>query len=141
MSDFSLHERLAADTHVIDDLALCRVLLMNDRRFAWLILVPRRTGIVEVGDLDARDQARLWQEATQLGSAFKAALGGDKLNLATLGNQVPQLHMHVIVRYRDDDAWPGPVWGVGTPEPYAPNELDARRRLIMRLIEALETGR
>ena len=88
----ALHERLAADTHVIVDLALCRVLLMNDARFPWLILVPRRAGIVEVSDLDAGDQARLWQEATQLGSAFKAALGGDKLNLATLGNQVSQLH-------------------------------------------------
>ncbi|GAA5171861.1 HIT domain-containing protein [Modicisalibacter zincidurans] len=139
MNDFSLHERLAADTHVIVDLALCRVLLMNDARFPWLILVPRRAGIVEVGDLDADDQARLWQEATRLGSALKAALDGDKLNLAILGNQVPQLHFHVIVRYRGDAAWPGPVWGVGTPEPYATSELDARCRLIMPLINALET--
>ena len=140
MNDFSLSERLAADTHVIADLALCRVLLMNDARFPWLILVPRRAGIVEVSDLDADDQARLWREATQLGSAFKAALGGAKLNLATLGNQVPQLHLHVIVRYRDDAAWPGPVWGVGTPEPYAPNELDTRCRLIRQLTDTLETS-
>ena len=137
MNDFSLHERLAADTHVIADLTLCRVLLMNDQRFPWLILVPRRAGIVEVSDLDADDQARLWREATQLGSAFKAALGGDKLNLATLGNQVPQLHLHVIVRYRDDAAWPGPVWGMGTPQPYAASELDARCRLIRQLTDAL----
>ncbi|WP_136066309.1 HIT domain-containing protein [Modicisalibacter radicis] len=139
MSDFSLHERLIADTHVIADLALCRALLMNDARFAWLILVPRRAGVVEVGDLDDPDQARLWQEATQLGGALKAALDGDKLNLATLGNQVPQLHMHVIVRYRDDAAWPGPVWGVGTPEPYQARAVEEWRARIERLAAPLMT--
>ncbi len=137
MNDFSLHQRLAADTHAVADLALCRVLLMNDARFPWLILVPRRAGIVEVSDLDSHDQARLWLEATQLGSALKAVLDGDKLNLATLGNQVPQLHFHVIVRYRDDAAWPGPVWGVGTPEPYQARAVDEWRARLESLAAPL----
>ena len=140
MNDFSLHERLAADTHVIVDLALCRVLLMNDARFPWLILVPRRAGIVEVGDLDADDPARLWQAAPQLGSAFKAAVGGDKLNLATLGNQVPQLHFHVIVRYRNDAAWPGPVWGKQAPVAYSDEELEQVRSRLAPVLAELEAG-
>lgn len=114
---FALDPRLAADTVVIGDLPLCRVLRMNDARFAWLILVPRRAEIVEAYGLPAAEQASLWQEATQVGQALMAHAGGDKLNIAALGNQVPQLHLHVIARKRDDAAWPGPVWGVGMAEP------------------------
>lgn len=117
-TDFTLHERLAADTHVVGDLALCRVLLMNDARFPWLILVPRRDALREVYELASEDQALLWSEATQLGELLMHGFSGNKLNIATLGNQVPQLHVHVIVRHQDDAAWPGPVWGVGKAEPY-----------------------
>lgn len=116
---FALHERLAADTVLVGDLPLCRVLRMNDARFAWLILVPRRADIVEAYELPDADQATLWREATLAGKALMTHVGGDKLNIAALGNQVPQLHIHVIARHKGDAAWPGPVWGVGTTEPLA----------------------
>ena len=121
--NFELHPRLAADTITVDDLPLCRVLLMNDARFPWLILVPRRKAMREVYQLDPAEQAQLWQEATHTGQALMALVGGDKLNLATLGNQVPQLHVHVIARRESDAAWPGPVWGQGTPQAYAQQQL------------------
>lgn len=127
MSDFALHDRLAADTVEVGDLPLCRVLLMNDARFQWLILVPRRADIIEAYDLPAQDQATLWAEATTAGRALMQATGGDKLNIAALGNQVPQLHLHVIARKRGDAAWPGPVWGVGTAEPLS--EADTQTRI------------
>ena len=140
MTDFTLDDHLATDTHFLLDLPLCQVRLMNDARFAWLILVPRRDGVVEVSDLSETEQARLWHEATRLGEALKAELGGAKLNLATLGNQVPQLHFHVIVRRRDDAAWPGPVWGVGTPEPWPARTVEAWRTRIDRLAAPLMAG-
>lgn len=127
MSAFALHQRLAADTRVVGDLPLCRVLLMNDARFQWWILVPRRADLVEAYDLPPEDQATLWAEATTAGQALMQATGGDKLNLAALGNQVPQLHLHVIARQQGDAAWPGPVWGVGTAEPLS--EADAQTRI------------
>ena len=136
MSDFSLHPRLAADTHHLVDLPLCQVRLMDDSRFPWLILVPRQPDIREVYELDEHDQSRLWREATLLGKAMQAALGGDKLNLATRGNQVPQLHLHVILRRRDDAAWPAPVWGVGQAQPYAPEWLDELRGQLLAVVEA-----
>lgn len=103
---------------------------MNDRRYPWLILVPRRADISEIYQLAGDDQARLWQEATTLGQALMTTFGGDKLNLATLGNQVPQLHLHVIARRREDAAWPAPVWGLGHAEPYAKAALaDVREQL------------
>ena len=137
MHDLTLDPRLEADTYPITELPLSRVLLMNDARFAWLILVPRRAGVSEVSDLDAADQAQLWREATQLGAAFKAALGGDKLNIATLGNVVSQLHVHVIVRRHDDAAWPAPVWGHGEAEPYDLDGLAERRDVALALVEGM----
>ncbi|WP_458524538.1 HIT domain-containing protein [Onishia taeanensis] len=136
MSDFSLHPRLAADSLHIADLPLCQVRLMNDARYAWLVLVPRRDEIREVYDLSADDQARLWQEATALGKALMAAKAGDKLNLATLGNMVPQLHLHVIVRHQGDEAWPGPVWGQGQAVPYEAKQEAAMRDCLRNCLEA-----
>lgn len=138
MHDLTLDERLDADTFPVTELPLCRVLLMNDARFAWLILVPRRAHVSEVADLSDDDQAQLWREATRLGSAMKEALGGDKLNIAALGNVVAQLHVHVVVRRRDDDAWPAPVWGNGVARPY---DLDGQariRELVMAQVDVLE---
>ncbi len=140
MTDFTLHPRLAADTHWLAELELCQVRLMNDARFPWLVLIPRRAGVVEVDDLDDDDQVRLWREATALGHALKHALGGDKLNLATLGNQVPQLHFHVILRRRDDAAWPAPVWGFGEARPYTAAGLEEMRRQVGVLVNALPDG-
>lgn len=128
--DFELDERLAADTSPIADLPLSRALLMNDARYPWVILVPRHAAISEVFELSANDQQQLWREATQLGDAMKTALGGDKVNIAALGNVVSQLHVHVVLRRHGDAAWPAPVWGNGSPQPY---DQDGQARLIDQL--------
>jgi diadenosine tetraphosphate (Ap4A) HIT family hydrolase len=126
MSDqFELDPRLAADTLVVGETPLCRVLLMNDARYPWLILVPRRGDVTEPFGLSESDQARLWQESMRLGEAMKVHFAADKLNIAALGNQVAQLHVHHIARFRTDYAWPGPVWGVGSAVPYSDAALDA----------------
>lgn len=111
MSGFDLDARLAGDTVLIGDLALCRVLLMNDSRYPWVILVPRRTDVSEIDQLAEPDAQRLWQETRQTGRRLMRHFAGDKLNIAALGNVVAQLHVHLIVRFRTDAAWPGPVWG------------------------------
>ncbi|SFW16774.1 HIT domain-containing protein [Luteibacter sp. UNCMF366Tsu5.1] len=123
---FALDARLAADTLPVGDLPLCRVLLMRDRRYAWLVLVPRRDGLVEVADLPEVDRAALWREVDTAASALRAVAPCDKLNLGALGNIVRQLHVHVVARVEGDAAWPGPVWGHGAAEPYAEGEAERR---------------
>ena len=131
---FALDSRLQQDTLPVGDFPLCRLLLSNDARYPWFILVPRRAGVSEVFDLSAEDQAQLWRETTMLAAVLKDAFSADKLNVATLGNVVSQLHMHVIVRKRDDGAWPAPVWGKFAALPYEPEQVAA---LIERLRLAL----
>lgn len=133
---FALHPRLAADTTPVVELALSRVLLMDDARFPWLILVPRRPDLREIYDLPAADQATLWQEISRVGEVLMRETGGDKLNVAALGNQVPQLHVHVIARRTDDAAWPGPVWGVGQAEA---RDQGVRDAIVRSLREALSS--
>jgi len=116
--DFSLDQRLAGDTVGVCDWPLSRVLLIDDRRFAWLILVPRRAGAAEVFDLNAGDQAQLWREVTALAAQISQATGCRKVNIGALGNIVAQLHVHVVARREGDAAWPGPVWGAGLAERY-----------------------
>ena len=123
---FTLDPRLAADTVAVTRLPLCDVRLMNDARFAWLVLVPRRLGMVEISDLNDTEQAALWHESLLAGAALRATCPCDKLNLGALGNIVRQLHVHVVARHHDDAAWPGPVWGHGTPAPYTAAALSAR---------------
>ena len=108
---FILDPQLAADTLPLGDFKLCRLLLMNDAQYPWFILVPRREEVSEVFQLDSADQSQLWQESVALAEKLKDLFAADKLNVATLGNMVAQLHMHVIVRRRGDAAWPAPVWG------------------------------
>ncbi len=134
---FRLHERLAADTTEITRAKLCRVLLMEDRRFPWLILVPQREGIVEIPRLWDADQDQLWREILLAQRVLEAVCRPDKLNLGALGNLVPQLHIHVVGRFRADAAWPGPVWGAGEAEAYGEAE---REELINRLREGFEEG-
>lgn len=124
---FELDARLAGDTVVVGDLPLCRVLLMRDERFAWLVLVPRQAGLVEVSDLAEADRVALWREVDQAGAALRAVAPCDKLNIGALGNIVRQLHVHVVARVEGDAAWPGPVWGSGKAEPYADIEAVAER--------------
>ena len=108
---FALDSRLQQDTVVLGDFPLCRLLLSKDANYPWFILVPRRADISEVFELQADEQQQLWKETTLLAQALQGAFAADKMNVATLGNVVSQLHMHVIVRRRDDAAWPAPVWG------------------------------
>ena len=112
---FTLHPRLAADTSFIADWPLCRVLLMEDARYFWLVLVPRRDDVTEITDLFAQDRALLMEETARAGQIIK---GDAKLNIGALGNLVPQLHLHVVARHPGDPAWPGPVWGHSPAQPY-----------------------
>lgn len=125
MTDFALDPRLAADTHAVGDLPLCRVLLMNDARFRWLVLVPRKPGLAEIAELPPDDRARLLEEAVLAGDALRATGAVDKLNIGALGNIVRQLHVHVVARLVGDGAWPGPVWGSGAAVPRSLGEREA----------------
>jgi diadenosine tetraphosphate (Ap4A) HIT family hydrolase len=134
---FALDPRLAADTLAVGDLALSRALLMNDARYPWLVLVPRREGLREIVDLERQARAALIEEIA-LASRFVRSLPGvEKINVAALGNVVAQLHVHVVGRAVGDPAWPGPVWGVGTARRYAPAQAAA---LIAQARSALGTS-
>lgn len=135
---FSLDSRLAADTRPVVQLDLCDVRLMDDARFAWLVLVPQRAGLVETADLSPSERTLLWHEVERAGAALRAAAPCDKLNLGALGNIVRQLHLHVVARRVGDAAWPGPVWGSGAAVRYAEG---AREELVERLREALQSPR
>jgi diadenosine tetraphosphate (Ap4A) HIT family hydrolase len=134
MQGWSLHPQLAEDTVPVGDLPLARVLLANDANYPWLILVPRLPGLVELIDLEENAQVQLLGEITAAARAIKIATQCDKLNIAALGNQVPQLHVHVIARRRTDAAWPKPVWGMTTPLPYEGSQqailLNSLRQLL-----------
>ena len=123
---FALDTRLVADTHVVGDLELSRVLLMNDARFPWLILVPRRAGMREIIDLHIDEQHILLGEIGRCATALRNLDRPDKLNIAALGNVVAQLHVHVIARTLHDAAWPRPVWGSGHATAYEPDALNLR---------------
>ena len=131
---FALDSRLQQDCLLVGDFALSRLLLMNDAHYPWFILVPRREEVSELFQLDAADQRQLWQETTLLAETLKDTFAADKMNVATLGNVVSQLHMHVIVRRRDDIAWPAPVWGQHPAQPYEASQVEqiiARLRLVL----------
>lgn len=122
-AEFVLDPQLDNDTYEIGRLALSRVLLMNDTRFPWLILVPERANMTETIDLSAAEQAQLWSEVGQASNALKTLYAPDKLNIGALGNMVRQLHVHVIARFTSDHAWPKPVWGSGQPVCYEPHQM------------------
>ncbi len=122
---FSLDSRLQNDTLVIGDFPLSRLLLCNDANYPWFILVPRRADMSELFQLAEADQAQLWHETHGLAQVLADVFSADKMNVATLGNVVSQLHMHVIVRHRSDVAWPAPVWGRVAAVPYAAEQVAA----------------
>lgn len=131
---FVLDSRLDQDTYVLGDFSLCRLLLMNDAQYPWFILVPRQEDVTEVFQLTLEDQTQLWQETTALAGLLKDAFAADKMNIATLGNMVAQLHIHVIARRKTDPAWPAPVWGKHAARPYTSDEVQAvqeRLRLVL----------
>ncbi len=134
---FTLHPTLTRDTVEVARLPLCRVLLMNDRRFPWLILVPERDSLREIHDLPPADRTALIEEIAQASEVLTRLFHPDKLNVAALGNLVPQLHVHLVARTTTDPAWPGPVWGSGAAVAYGEGELEEVRG---RIAGALGSG-
>lgn len=134
MHSFTLDPRLEADTYDIGVLPLCRVLLMDDMRYPWVILVPQRAGSTEIIDLPKHDQHSLMAEISCASTALKILFSPDKLNVAALGNQVNQLHVHVLARFVSDTAWPNPVWGLDSRTPYPAHMAGS---LIDKLAKAL----
>lgn len=138
---FELHPAFAPTSEALGDLALSHVRLQADARYPWIVLIPRLAGARELEDLSPQERAALTEEVVRVGSAVRAvglALERpvEKLNVGQLGNLTPQLHIHVVGRRADDDAWPGPVWGAGTPAPYSPQALAAAlgaARAVLRL--------
>ena len=131
---FELDPQLAADTLLVGNLPLCRVLLMNESRYPWLILVPQRHGMSEVYQLSTTERRQLWEESDLVSRQLMHVFKGDKLNIAALGNMVSQLHLHHIVRFKTDAAWPAPVWGKFKPEAYTSS---AAETLLQQLRQAL----
>ena len=119
-----IHHQLAADCKLLGRFPLCHLLLMNDRNYPWFILVPDRADIREIYQLEAADRKQLLEESCLLSEFLMSAFSGDKLNVAALGNQVPQLHLHHVVRYASDPAWPAPVWGKHAALPYSAAAVD-----------------
>lgn len=131
---FTLHPQLAADCEILTDWPLSRVLLMRDANYPWLILVPRREGIREIFELAEDDQQTLARESARLGRLLAEAFAADKINVAALGNMVPQLHIHHIARFQTDPAWPKPVWGQVPARAYAPDALAALKTRLLTLL-------
>lgn len=132
---FQLDRRLENDSRYVTNLRLCNVRLMDNKKFPWLILVPMRENVSEWIDLSREDQHQLSDEIAIVSHLFQALVTPDKLNIAALGNQVPQLHVHLIARYKGDLAWPNPVWGTES-EPYSENEA---KRFIYDLKTAIDS--
>jgi diadenosine tetraphosphate (Ap4A) HIT family hydrolase len=131
---FEVDPRLAAESFPLGELSLCEVLLYNDSRFPWLVLVPQKAGLAEIIDLSDQERTALMDDITDASRALKEITKCHKLNVAALGNQVRQLHIHVIARFENDPAWAGPVWGKGARVPY---EKKARDDLMKKLKAAL----
>ena len=119
---FALHPQLQQDCQRLGRFELCQLLLMNDANYPWFILVPERVGVCEIYQMSEPDQQQLWCESARLSEALMQIFQGDKMNVAALGNVVPQLHIHHIVRYRNDIAWAAPVWGKVAARPYSDSE-------------------
>ncbi|WP_181903925.1 HIT family protein [Ciceribacter selenitireducens] len=136
LDKFLLDERLARDSDLLVHLGLCELRLINDSRWPWLVLVPKRPGVSEVFDLTPLDQAVLTFEQNTAAAALKSATGATKINVAAIGNIVRQLHVHVIARKEGDANWPGPVWGHGTAVPYGEDE---RRTFQQKILEAIHS--
>jgi diadenosine tetraphosphate (Ap4A) HIT family hydrolase len=131
---FELHPQLAADCEWIGDLSLNRVLLVNDKNYPWLILVPMRENIREIFQLTEADQCQLLIESSAVSKLMYEHFKAEKMNVAALGNMVPQLHIHHVARYKDDIAWPGPVWGAASAIFYTEDEMQAQVSLMRDLL-------
>jgi diadenosine tetraphosphate (Ap4A) HIT family hydrolase len=130
---FSLHPALKKDCIELGQLELCRVLLMNDSQFPWLILVPKRENITEIHQLSTTDQQQLIRESSFIAEKLAGLFQADKMNIAALGNMVPQLHIHHVVRYKTDKAWPAPIWGKSDAVVYTDKELEVVLNMLKKL--------
>ncbi len=135
---FKLHPQLQRDTMMLGRMSLCRVLLMDDAHYPWLILVPERPQIREIYELDADDQQQLWRESAFVARQMQSGLEADKINIAALGNVVEQLHIHHIARYTNDIAWPAPVFAYAPASHYTDTYLDALLPRLKSLLCAAE---
>ncbi|WKJ88620.1 HIT domain-containing protein [Methylomonas montana] len=135
MSNFQLHPQLIEDCFKVGQFALSEILMMNDSQYPWFILVPRRNHIKEIYQLNPADRQTLQAESCLLAEALAEIYRPDKLNIAAIGNLVPQLHLHHVARYQTDKAWPAPIWGKFASVPYVPTEAEQR---INQLREALD---
>lgn len=133
---FSLHPQLANDCIVIADLPLCRVLLCNDKAYPWFILVPRVSDITDIYQLEWQDQQQFLNESSLLSELLMGEFGGDKMNIAALGNVVPQLHIHHVVRFKDDSCWPKPIWGQQPLTAYSVDEIENIKQRIQPKLKA-----
>ena len=136
---YELHHQLKQDTFYLGHFKLCDVLLMNDARYPWVILVPRRENITEVFQLSDADQHLLSTESANVAKQLSSLVAADKMNIAALGNIVSQLHIHHVARYQTDEAWPAPIWGTGSAVIYSEGEsLAVAEQIKMVLKEFLE---
>ena len=136
MTNYTLHPQLEKDSELVIELVLCSVRLINDANYPWLILVPRVANVSDVIDLNDAQQQILWQESALVSRALKYLFTPDKLNIAALGNMVPQLHLHHIVRYQNDVSWPKPIWGQVPSKAYSSEQLIQQIDMIKIGIEA-----
>ncbi|MBT6556906.1 MAG: HIT domain-containing protein [Gammaproteobacteria bacterium] len=134
MNDFILHSKLAADTFEVLSLEVSQLLLMNDARYPWLILVPQVSGMRDLHNLSTKQYQAVTQEIVQVSEVLESLAQAHKMNVGALGNMVPQLHIHIIARQTNDAAWPAPVWGVGEAQPYSQ---DAAKTLIQQIASKL----
>jgi len=136
-ASFELHPLLVKDCIEIMDLPLSRILLMNDKSYPWLILVPRVSDVTDIYQLEWEDQQQLLNESSMISEVMMQLFDGKKMNVAALGNICPQLHVHHIVRKEGDNAWPAPVWGAAPPESYSEAEQGALKQKLMQTIEVI----
>lgn len=138
MSTFQLHAQLKQDCFIVGQFELCLVLLLNDSQFPWFILVPQRENIREIYELQSEDQQLLIQESSYFSRRLATIFEAEKLNVAAIGNIVPQLHVHHIVRYQTDKAWPAPVWGKFAATPYTTQQRDSRISKVTAVCDLLQ---
>ena len=127
---FNLHPDLSRDGIYLGSFPLCQVLLINDSAYPWFVLVPQRENIRDTIDLSKSDYEALWTESRALSIAIMKLFDGEKLNVAALGNITPQPHLHHVVRFAADPAWPGPIWGVQPLQPYSDQQIEEIRRRL-----------
>jgi len=137
---FNLHKKLKADTYYISDLVLCRFLIMNNANYPWIILVPRKNNLTEIYQLSAIDRKQLDCEVNEISKKISDYFNADKMNIASIGNIVSQLHIHVVVRKKNDASWPNPVWGILNNDLYPENKLIQIKNDFLNMFSYLKSS-